>query len=200
MSPAISNASNPLVEQAWNLFQENKLEEALNAARPYKSENLLAISICILIEISLGTTEHCDQLIIEAEENGVREYWDQEQSQKIEFGLLLARLDGINMAKDNSSTSMEFVELCQYLSLGFGADLSFHKSIILTRHLWNENSQDVTRFSRPFFLLLNSESMDENSGDIFMENFLDVLNWSLSRAEAKNVIGAMAAMWEKESE
>jgi hypothetical protein len=33
-----------------------------------------------------------------------------------------------------------------------------------------------------------------------MENFLDVLNWSLSRAEAKNVIGAMATMWEKESE
>jgi len=196
MSP---NASSEIVEQAWNLFQENKLEEALHAARPYKSENLLAISICILIEISLGTTENCDQLIIEAEENGVREYWDQEQSRKIEFGLLLARLDGINMAKDNSSTSMEFVELCQYLTLGFGADLSFHKSIILARRLWSENSQDVTRFSRPFFLLLNSESM-ENSGEIFMENFLDVLNWSLSRAESKNVIRAMGTMWEEESE
>jgi hypothetical protein len=195
-----TRAPNEIVEHAWNSFQENKLDEALNAARPYKSENLLAISICILIEMSLGTTETCDQLIIEAEANGARGYWDQGQSQRIEFGLLLARLDGINMAKNNSPTSMEFVELCQYLTLGFGADLSFHKSIILTRRLWSENSQDVTRFSRPFFLLLNSESVDENTGDIFMENFLDVLNWSLSRAEAKNVIGAMATMWENESE
>ncbi len=198
MSP---NSPSEIVEHAWNSFQENKLQEALDAAIPYKSENLLAISICILIEMSIGTTETCDQLIIEAEANGARGYWDQEQSQKIEYGLLLARLDGMRNVNTNFSLpGLEFVELSKYLTLGFEADLSFHKSIILTRRLWSENSQDVTRFSRPFFLLLNSESVDEKTGDIFMENFLDVLNWSLSRAEAKNVIGAMATMWENESD
>ncbi len=201
MTSQLPSETAEIVENAWNLFENNNLHEALAAVEPLKSKSLLAISICILIEMSIGSTQKCDELVLEADALGVRKYWEEQQDSKVEFGLLLARLDGMRNPNINiSPRGLEFVELTKYLSQGFEAHLSFHKSIILIRRLWADNSADLYSFTRPFFLLLDSGTVDEETGDVFMANFLDALNWSLSRTEAKNVVGAMASMWESESE
>jgi hypothetical protein len=200
MSNQSSGNESEVVEKAWELYENNNLDSSLDLASPYRATNVLAASICILIGLVRQNTQDLDEMILEAESIGVREFWDENQSKNYEFSLLMARLDGINMSKDGTVVSaFEFAELTQFILEGFTQDLSFHKSIFRIRRLWEENSYDIQGFSRSFLLLLQSDSIDGETSESFLRNLVDLINWSLSKNESKQVFLEIATSLEKEA-
>ena len=195
-----SGNESEVVQKAWDLYEKNDLDGALDLATPYQDTNLFAASICILIGLVRQNTREVDELILEAERIGVRDFWDENQSRNYEFSVLMARLDGINNSKDGTVVSaFEFAELTQFIFEGFTQDLSFHKSIFQTRRLWEENSYDIQSFSRYFQLFLQSDSIDGEMSESFLKNLVDLTNWSLSKYESEQIFMEVATSLVKEA-
>jgi hypothetical protein len=195
-----SGNESDVVQNAWELYEKSDLDGALDLATPYRATNVFAASICILIGLVRQGTQDLDELILEAERIGVRDFWDENQSRHYEFSLLMARLDGINMSKDGTVVSaFEFAELTQFILEGFTQDLSFHKSIIQTRRLWEESAYDIQRLSRYFQILLQSDSIDDETCESFLRNLVDLINWSLSKYESEKVFMEVANSLVKEA-
>jgi hypothetical protein len=195
-----SGNESEVLQQAWELYEKNDLDGALDIATPYRASNVFAASICILIGLVRKNTKDLDEMILAAESFGVRDFWDENQSKHYEFSLLMARLDGINISKDGTVVSaFEFAELTQFILEGFTQDLSFHKSIIQTRRLWEESSHDIQRLSRYFQILLQSEGIDDQTCESFLRNLVDLINWSLSKYESKKVFMEVATSLVKEA-
>ena len=195
-----SGNESEVVQKAWDLYEKNDLDGALDLATPYQDTNLFAASICILIGLVRQNTREVDELILEAERIGVRDFWDENQSRNYEFSVLMARLDGINISKDGTVVSaFEFAELTQFIFEGFTQDLSFHKSIFQTRRLWEENSYDIQSFSRYFQLFLQSDSIDGEMSESFLKNLVDLTNWSLSKYESEQIFMEVATSLVKEA-
>jgi len=178
-----------IISNAWDSFHSGSFQEALDLSVPLAEEYELAISICILANIQLGTLPESDSWTLQAGNQQVRHFWIDAQGEGLHFAILVARLDALNADNLNVPVaSVEFVTLTQYLFEGFHADLSLYNSVNFIRRLWVESKFNESKLASRFYFVFKVEDINDETISQFLANLGFLLNCSLSSEETEIIM------------
>lgn len=178
-----------IIDKAWEIFHLGDFQDALNLCTPLAKDYELAISICILANMRLGNLADSDKWMIQAGNQGVRDFWIDVQEENFSFAVLIARLDVIQAPKTEFPVSTtEFVTLTQYLFEGFHAELSLYKSVEWIRRLWIESEFNEMALAARFKFIFDVEDVEAEGISQFLSNLGFLLNCSFSSHETEVVM------------